>query len=331
MQTEKSYKDDLDYLSQLGFEQVSVSDAEVMDLKKKIRSKSVSFRGIYFSLGSLVMGMIIGGVLFCIFYSKPINAPAPVKQENSVLITASESNTAQKIIELDTVVVAKENFINPSVKVDKSTQSKQANALSKIDSVDVIVSKPLDLSLLNAGEIKEEKLKYLVNSPVFYVHDMKITNYTTLYFKKNRFVKFTGLSAAYSATTETVAAGSGLKQNAEYYLHEEIANAMLNFKNRRYNDAINSLIIVSEFNKNDLNCDFYLAMCYYNKHSYLKAIELFDACIVNTNNAFLQEAMYYKALSLYENDNKNEARDLFKKIALENEFYAAKAKVFLKD
>jgi len=331
MQSDENYKNDLDYLSKLGFETVAVTDADLADLKKKIRSRSFAWSRLYFNLGSLIIGIALGGFIFYTFYKK--SSPNPIVNELKTFDKSNPktSNRDESIISLDTVFVVKENFINPLAKNNKSEILKE-NTISKAkDSADVIATKPLDLSLLRNGEIREEKLKYMINSPVFYLHDMKITNYTTLYFKKNRFVKYSGVSAAYSNANENAPAGSGLKQSADYYLHDEIATAMLYFKKGKYDQAINSLNMISSYNQNDLNCDFYLAMSYYYKKNYSKAIELFDLCILNANNTFLQEAAYYKALSLYEKGNKEEARQAFKKIVEENEFYAEKAKTYLKD
>ena len=331
MQADENYKDDLDYLAQLGFEKVAITKGDLEELQTKVRRSSFSLKGIYWGLGSLLIGMGIGAALFFGFHkTEGVSIQAAKKTEVGQPETGP-SEPGKKSIVLDTVMVIKENFINPSPIHIKPVQAKEQNTLPASEPADMIVSKPVDLSLLSSGNLKEEKLKYMINSPVFYLHDMKISNYTTLYFKKNRFVRFTGLSAVYSSTNEFAPAGSNLKQDAEYYLHEEIAKAMLQFKKGKYDDAINSLKTVSSYNENDVNCDFYLAMCYFYKKNFGKAVEGFDNCISSSNNTFLQEAMYYKALSLYEGDKKEEARSLFRKIADENEFYAEKAKTYLKD
>lgn len=106
---------------------------------------------------------------------------------------------------------------------------------------------------------------------------------------------------------------------------------MLYFKKKKYDDCIVTLSKVSTYNKTDVNCDFYLGMCYYYKKNYQKAQAYFTACIENANNSFLQEAMYYKALALAEEGNKNEAQHLLRKIVEEKEFYSDKARVALEN
>jgi len=329
MQPEQNHMDDLEYLSEQGFSQVEINDADLEDLKRRIRGRSFSLKNTYLMFDSLLMGIAIGAILFYGLYDEPEKRPGInelVTQGAPVEPTLADVN----IIELDTVQVTSENFVNPKAKITKTEPAEKAEE-SGVDSAYVMITQPLDLSLLNKGPIKEEKLRFMINSPVFFLHDMKITNYTTLYFKKNRFVKFTGVSAAYANAYDNDPAGSALKQNADYYLHEEIASAMLYFKKGKYDQAINSLKTVASYNDKDLNCDFYLGMCYYYKKNYSQAAELFDRCIISFNNTFLQEALYYKALSLLESDKKEEAKELFRKIAEEGEFYAGKAKNYLKE
>src|SRR3954468_10204117 len=72
MQTREDNKDDLDYLSQQGFERVAVNASDLRDLKAQIRKKSASFGGRYLSLGSLLVGMIIGGILIFFLNKRPV-------------------------------------------------------------------------------------------------------------------------------------------------------------------------------------------------------------------------------------------------------------------
>lgn len=331
MKKNNSDKSDLEYLAELGFEQVPVSQSDLNELKNKFSSSGSSSRAkFYIPLFSLFAGIMIGLALFY-FLSDKSGPPLIERKRGGENDSSAISHLSKtEVISLDTVIVDKENYIKPGISLKKEASAVVGPANQVADSADVITSKPIDLSLLQKNNVEEEKLKFIINAPVFYLHDLKVTNYSTLYFKKNRFVRFSGLSAAYSNTTDA-GAGSGFRETPEVYLHEEIANALLYFKMRKYDQAINSLKLVATFNNNDLNCSFYLALCYYNKKSYSRAIALFDECIGSSNNTFLQEAMFYKALSLYEENRREEAKALFKVIASENEFYAEKAKIYLRD
>ena len=329
MQPENTYNDDLDYLSEQGFEKVSVNDSDFKDLEKRIHTKSFSLKRFYVGAISLAIGLVIGAFLFFDFHEKNENSFSQAPNSNVNTSNQVTASPAETTISLDTISIVNENFVNPTptAKIQNLPTEEKLNTTAP--TAEVLISKPIDLSLLKNGEIEEKQLKYMSNSPVFYLHDLKITNYTTLYFKKERFVKFTGVSAAFSNTNEIGSAGNSLRQNPDYYLHEEIAQAMLYFKKENYDQAIQTLKVVSNYNKEDLNCDFYLAMCYYHKKNYTSAINLFDRCILSLNNTFLQEAMYYKAVSFYEKGSRERARTLFNEIVLVNGFYAEKAKEYL--
>jgi hypothetical protein len=330
MWTKKKYEDDLDYLAGQGYDKVAVKASDLAELTKKVRAKTFSpNKGNYLILFSLLIGVIIGGLVFLLVSKKSEPSAGHDFSINSHTSKSNEPFSRMKTIDLDTVLVATENFVNPSSKNSYPLEENTTMQAEEASAVEPIVSIPVDATLLTEGVLREDKLKYMINSQVFYLHDLKITNYTTLYFKMNKFVNFTGLSAEYSTKNGNVPAGSSLKQNANYYLHEEIAQAMLHFKKERYDQAITTLKLVSTYNDNDLNCDFYLAMCYYYKKNYNKALELYDLCIDNSNNAFLEEALFYKAVTLEESGRKEEARILFKRIVEENSFYKKKAESFL--
>jgi hypothetical protein len=332
MQPEKKYHDDMDYLAQLGYAHVALDKSDLRELKKKIKKRSFSLSRIVLMLASLITGMLLGGLVIYSSAAPAEEKPASLAHKPSVISGPAPEEQQKTPIMLDTITVADENFINTAVpkKAHKSVM-KESDQQEEPVSADVIVSKPLDLSLLQARDVEEKKIKYILNAPVFYLHDMKITNYTTLYFKKNQFVELGTLSAVYSHSSESVSAGSSLKESARYFLHEEIASAMLQFKKENYDAALRYLKSVWEYNREDLNCQFYTALCYYHKKNYKEAIALLDECISSPNNTFLQEAMYYKALALHKKGSKKEARLLFQKIVMEGEFYSEKAKRYLND
>ena len=65
MQVDKNNMDDLEYMAQLGFEKVAISDADLKELNTKINSRVFSYNnGIYFGFISLIVGVFIGVSLF---------------------------------------------------------------------------------------------------------------------------------------------------------------------------------------------------------------------------------------------------------------------------
>lgn len=333
MPDNKHNMDDLDYLASIGFEQVPVSEADINELTKKVKDRTFSYNnGIYFGFISLIIGIFIGVSMFFMIDNKPVLYSSDFSNKilNDTLPVVKD--IPQPTILLDTVNVVKENFIHPRAIIVKINDT-IGNSFSNVnDSVIMIPSKPIDVSAMLDKKMSESKIKYIINAPVNYIHDLKVTNYSLLYFKKNQYIKLTlkgALSVAYANKEELKNTTAVVKQGADYYLHEEFANALLAFKKGNYGQSIYSLNVISGYNDNDINCNFYLGMSYYYKKNYEKAIELLEKCIVDQNNAFLQEAMFYNALALYENGEKEKAIEKFKLIADEGEFYSEKAKVYL--
>lgn len=336
MQVNKNNIDDLDYLAQLGFEQVSVNELELKDLDSKIKKRIFSYNnGLYFGFISLIVGVFIGiSVFFSLNNSPEVIASTKTSGPLNDSLPVKTKATPSTLI-LDTVNIIKENFVNP-LAINKKTIDTNSIVIKNelIDTVSSISSKPINVALILGKNVNELKIKYILNAPIVYIHDLKVTNYTTLYFKKNQYVKFAakeGLPVSYANKEDYAKSRSGLKQSADYYLHEEFSDALLSFKKGKYGQCIYALNVISSYNDEDINCNFYLGMCYYYKKDYKTAIDFFQRCIESSNNTFFQEAMYYSALSLYEKGEKGLAIEQFKLIANEGEFYSEKAKGFLKN
>lgn len=335
MQANKNKFDDLEYLAQLGFEQVTISDSDLIELKTKIKKRVFSYNnGSYFGLISLIVGVFIGVSVFFMIDNSPTIYLSDF--QNKILETNEipEKKVSENYFPLDTINIIRENFINPTINLKKAQDTVSQFANNKLkDTAVIIQTQPINLSTIIDNTFPESKIKYILNAPVAYIHDLKVTNYTALYFKKNQYVKFpirSGLPVSYANKDEYDKSRSDLKQNADYYLHDEFSEALLAFKKGNYKQCIYALNVISAYNDEDLNCNFYMGMSYYHIKNYLKAMDYFNRCIQSSNNAFLQEATYYNALCLFEKGDKEAAIQLFKVIADEGEFYSEKAKVFLK-
>lgn len=323
--------DDLEYLSQLGFEKIPASEKDLLELKKKVKARFFPYTHPFYLIAiSLLLGAFIGALVFYAMSSGPVK-----RVENNPVITPKVapgfSAEYQKMtLTLDTVDVVKDNFIKPMAVKSSARQIPQSTEVNVQDTLQVMSMHPATISTT----LSEPKIKFIINSPVVFIHDLKVSDYTMLYFKKNQFVKFnghSGVTANYSGRNESQSANPSLKQQPDYYLHQELADGLLHFKQRRYDACILALNDVLAYNKTDVNCDFYLGMCFYHKKNYSKALAYFNQSIESLNNAFLQEATYYKAQVLLGQGNKNEAANLLKKIVEEGEFYSNQAKVDLEN
>ncbi|HOZ87455.1 MAG TPA: hypothetical protein PL029_06845, partial [Bacteroidia bacterium] len=255
MNSENKNPDDLDYLSRLGFEAVPVPDTDLAELRAKVRSRVFSYgSGFYFSWISLIIGVFIGISVFFMMYQ-----PAPDRIRFTPAFSIKDTLPAKSIpatvnVILDTVVV-KENFVRKNYRTKQTADAEPTVDEPARDSAIVLQSRDIDVALALGQPVKEEKIRFIINAPVFYLHDLKITNYSSLYFKRNQFVRLGGTPAGSPNGTEP-SQSPGLKESAEYFLHNEIAQAMLYFKKGRYDQCINTLNIVSAYNPVDINCDF---------------------------------------------------------------------------
>ena len=322
----KNNIDDLEYLANLGFENAMVSEHDIKELRSKIKNRTFSYNnGVYFSFISLIIGVFIGISCFFSIYNQPkiFATKADVILKDTLI---KEMAATDKTIVLDTIKVEHENFIYSRKAKVTDTLSQTANVN---DTIIITPIEPININSISDKNLSPSKIKYMPNAPAIYLYDLKITNYSLLYFNKNEHIKLnsTGLSASYANKSFTQA--TSLKQESNFYLHEAIAEAMLYYNKRNYDQCINSLNTVSQFSRNDINCNFYYGMCYFNKKNFPKAKTYFEDCISHTNNTFLQEALYFKALCLIETGNSDEAKTLLKEIVEDGEFYSQKASVTL--
>jgi hypothetical protein len=330
MQPENRNMSDLEYLADLGFEQMGFDNCDLDDLTQRVRSRAFQGgSGFYFVYISAMIGMFVGISVFFNFYNAPKIFSVPVTQ-NKTNVTPQQENHSE--IKLDTITVAADNFVQHAQKPRLAVQ-KQKN----ISDTATIKDTAAFLASLPLPEIEEkpieQKIHYSPNSPIVFIHDYKITDYQKLYFNRSKLVSLSqgsNVPVLYASREDMLANPNFLDQRSIYFLHEALSDALLYFKRKNYNRCLSLLNRVGSYTDFDVNCRFYSGMCCYYNKNYSEAIRNFDACIINTNNVFLPEAEYYKAMSLYESGNKEEAIPLFKKIADEEGFYSEKAKEYLK-
>jgi hypothetical protein len=336
----KHTPDDLNYLAELGFEAMQGSDLEVDALKKTIKAKTKKrLNQNVLIASSICIGALAGIFLFKIWqaHSNSEKSLVTVPTNESTKIATEETKiTSTPVLQMDTVeLVVKsktqvayknESFVKPSIPVP----------LQSIitDSIYELNSRLPEIDLTTSTPIPALQLRYIANAPILFLHDLKVTSYHQLYFKKEQVL------ALDDVLNKSVDASKDKREDDKddftnigrkhYYLHQAISDALYYFSRKEYTNAQQLLYRVKSFTKQDINCDFYLGMSYYYQNEYLKALKYFNLVLDYENNTFLQEAEFYKAHSLYELGEQNAALNLFKKIKSENGFYAEKAGLYLK-
>lgn len=341
MQHNKHSQEDLEYLSELGFEAVPVSETEIEGLRRSVKARAgFPFNKVMIIGLSLIIGALAGILLFQ-FWNTPSTSISENKPKNQTSLnvkgeTVSAENSGKKQIILDTVNVVVNSKAQQTYKHESFVKQTEPIALQTIvtDSVYVLNSRLPEVELSPITSQPNVQLRFIPNSPVVYLHDLKITDYHSLYFKKQQMVALDEeLHKNLDASRETKDKNEDAFLNIgrkRYYLHQAISDAMYYFSRKEYASSRQLLYRIKGFTKEDINCDFYLGMGYYYQQDFKKALKYIQLVLENDNNTFLQEAEFYKALCLQGLGDTDAAMQLFKKIKAENGFYADKAGLYMK-
>lgn len=306
---------DLEFLASMGFGAEGANASELDALKNKWakRQRTKAFRNNV--IIALVSVTLIAVLLW--YNQKPQTIATTLRIASKQGVTEEPAALVSENKILDSAVVETELFLRPIAKATSVQASSEVEEHVKVENLATVQAAQLPMN-----EIKEEKLKFMINSPIFYIHDLKVSNYQLLYFRKNKFVAASGRPANITLDQPNAA----LNDQPDRFLHETLAEALLNYKKGLYSPCVTLLNEVGTFNTEDINCDFYRGMAWYHMKHYDKAIPYLSKCEEALNNAFLQEAQYYKALCYKASGQDEKAKNLFQKIVNEGEFYAEKAK-----
>lgn len=323
---EQFHENDLNYFSSFALEANAIQEQDLLELNNKIdkRISSSWFNTNFKLLVSLGSGIIIGGALLFIWQYNNKNHATLFEETNLKIPLAS--STSPKNSESN---AANPNFNTPPLNKEHFNISESGEQL--------LISSPLEnmeIKDINSIEVKpqpttaqEEILAYIPNASVIFIHDMKVANYKTYYFKNTRNIDIreNGLSAQFANKEEASNNLNKRLQDRDYYAHEIIKDAMEAFNKKQFAEAISLLELLKNYNKDDVNTQFYLGMSYFNLADYTKALTYFEKAKHNDINIFLQESEFYTALSYKKTGKTKEANTLFKQIANMKLFYANRA------
>lgn len=168
-----------------------------------------------------------------------------------------------------------------------------------------------------------------VNSDVIYIYDLKVADYSHLYFK-DPFENFDLKN--YTPPSKENKNASVFENDSEQHLdaHNILKKGLSYFNKGGYNKAIEQFQLLLENNPQDENALFYNAVALYETGKFDPAMKYFEAVLKNTNNVFHPEAKWYLALTLNKAGEKESSKRLLTEIANENGFYSKQAKELLK-
>ncbi|MGZ3862576.1 MAG: tetratricopeptide repeat protein [Bacteroidia bacterium] len=247
----------------------------------------------HFSPVSFVAGLIIALIVFFVLYKT--YGPRAAAQKNSV---TTDSAKIQKAVE---VVPKKDSLDFSEEHFHRHHHHRHIDA----DVEDIVVA-PNEMAALEKGNLSAQQkklLELLPNAPSIYIFDLKVSDYKNLYFTTDGPLMLNG------------------KIPAGQLLHDGLKD----FSEKKFTAAFNKMTELSMANPNDVNALFYGGMAAYYSKDYDEAILRFEKVSASANNCFKQEATWFKAMALFTNGKREEARNLLKEIADTQGFYARKA------
>lgn len=336
MPLNKHSADDLEYLAELGYTKMPTAQADVNDLRHKLKLRYGKSPSPLWLIGSsIVIGSLAGTLLF--FTLQKYTTEPKVAHALTQPIQPTKPQVNALFNTLDTLEIKGLNPTRSIYKNESFSKPLRQNPISiQPDSVYVLNSRLPDVKLTtDEKEASPIASKYIANAPFLFIHNLKVSNYHQLYFKKNLSIdlemNFSHNVEAANENKETKSLDAFLNSGRQrhYYLHQALSDALYYFSTEQYKNAQNLFYRIKSYTKQDVNCDFYLAMSYYYEKEPLTALKYFNLVLESSNTVFLPEAHFYKALCLIESNEPEKGKALLKQIASEGGFYSQKALLYL--
>ncbi|HEX2617775.1 MAG TPA: hypothetical protein VHL57_09555 [Flavobacteriales bacterium] len=157
-----------------------------------------------------------------------------------------------------------------------------------------------------------------------FLHDLKLVHPRELYGSHPPMLVPSGVSA----DRENANAPKPADPVNVSYL-DFMDRAMEAFAQGRFSTALDDLYFLLGQYPDDVNAQFYAGLCCYDLGIYPRAQRLLDRAAQNKVDTFNEEATWYSALALEQQQGKSAVQDVFARIAQEGGFYAERAKAKL--
>lgn len=248
-----------------------------------------------------------------------------------------QTNTIAEMSEIDhsnTIInnelaIPKEEIKHTNKKLKKAVQVIQQKiferSIANVEPLEPIQAE----AIINDQVINKELLLPRYNSDVIYIYDLKVSDYTNLYFGYPKKELLPGGTPVYKEHKESIVTEME-EQNESIATDQLLKQGLRYFNKEQYQKALTYFNELHAINSNDVNALFYSALSYYNIDRFDKASTKLEELLKSNNNAFYQEAKWYLSLSESKRGNKQKAKELLEQIIAENGFYSKKAKEKIK-
>lgn len=180
-----------------------------------------------------------------------------------------------------------------------------------------------------------EELPQINISSNNYIHGFKVVDYLDEYqqaYELEKNAEGSSLSPSYDSKKQKEEAEDEFNTHFQELTYKQVLKkAMLDYKEKRYLDAVKNFKVILKKHPKDLNALFYSGQSYYHLSEYKKAYAFFSLVEKDGSQTFYQEAKWYKALTLINQNQISDAKSVLKQIIKENGFYKQQAKSKLKE
>ncbi len=320
--------DDLNYLSAIAFDKYGFDEKDIEVIANKLNTKSKLQTVLATIFVAIISALFVASTLFFAWNQKGKNHQSIYQN----LIQEKKALTLNNLVtNNDTVfpIIASIESKSIGENFHSSTNKKELGEPIDISETLVPINALIEVEKYIEPE-RELKFRFIANAPIEYIHNLKVTNYRLYYFKNNNEFNLdetSGLLAQYENASQMQK--EYVIKPTTYLAHKMIQRAMKLYANNKYQNCIEELSLLYNYNKNDANAQFYLAMCYYQINKFEIAKSFFVKNLEGDNNIFNQESEFYLALCLLNTNKKNEATNLLQVIINNKGFYSDRAKTFL--
>jgi tetratricopeptide (TPR) repeat protein len=314
-----------------GFTAIPFDSDELVATHREIDSKvnaasvnPLTFAQVIIVIISLVS--ILGVYKICDRLSIP-NASSLNKKE-SILINSLNKNETKK--------TSQEEISSAAKTIKKIVNVIQYHKFSKklvpFEKLENIKSIAFNQSILSEKEIMNDVMSPHYNPDAIYIYDLKVSGYNKLYFNhlEPDVSFFKGHIPVFRENEKSKEDEIGFDQHNKIPMDRILKNGLAAFNKQHYEQALVNFDLLMEYNPDDVNAQFYSALCYFNLNKLEKTIESLNDVIGNANDAFYPEAQWYLALATFKSGDKENAILQLQKIVFENGFYCDNAKDKLK-
>lgn len=197
----------------------------------------------------------------------------------------------------------------------------------KTENITIEVNEPIDITEEYTIQPENWHKKGQESIPITYLYNLRVVDYREM-TRENQEITYKrydlgGLPANMEGENQSNTDLIESEVIVPYHLY--LTKSMSFFAGRNFKQALNRYLLILEQYPEDMNALFYGGLAYYNLGKYQKSIAFFDQIISSEIPVFKEEALWYKAKSYLQLDEKIKASQILEEIIAKGGFYTKDA------